>query len=83
LLSHPVEYQSEFALRYFNQGVAEGVALGKALVKSMSILAVLSARGVRVTPDDAARILACHDTGELGKWLTRAATAESISDVLD
>jgi hypothetical protein len=103
LLSHAVEYQSEFALRYFNQGVAEGVAQGvargiaegvargmaegvaegKALGESESVLAVLSARGVRVTPEAEARIRACHDTDELGKWLARAATAESISDVLD
>ena len=86
LLSHAVEYRSEFALRYFNQGmeqgVAEGVTKGVAKGESAAVLAVLEARGVHVPEAEEVRILGCRDIRELDQWLARAATADSITDVL-
>lgn len=57
------EYQSEFARRHQAKGEAQ------------AILTVLEARGVRVTDEERARILASTDLAQLERWLRVAATA--------
>jgi hypothetical protein len=69
------EYQSDFARKYVAEGKAEG--------KAEAVLGVLAARGVEVTPEESARVLACTDLAVLDRWLQRAATATSASQVLN
>jgi hypothetical protein len=71
------EYQSEFARKYFSEGHAEGHAESRA----EDVLAVLDARGIDVPEADRVRIGGCRDLDQLGRWLRRAATAESVTDL--
>lgn len=79
LSTRPYEYQSEFVRKYIFQGRAEGQV--EAQVKA--VLAVLEARGVVVPPNTRAHILECTDADLAELWLRRAATAETIYDVVD
>jgi hypothetical protein len=67
------DYGSDFVNRYVNQGRAE--AEGDAVLK------ILAARGIGVTDHDRERITSCRDLDQLGTWISRAATADSIDDV--
>jgi hypothetical protein len=64
------EYESHFARSYFAEGMAD------------TILAVLSAREVAVPDEIRARVMECMDYKQLDLWRRRAATADSIEDVL-
>lgn len=75
------EYQSEFARRYFSQGVAEGVAEGTAEGEARALLAFLAARGIDVPPAARSHITACRDLAQLETWIRRAATIGSIDDL--
>lgn len=68
------QYQSDFARKYIAEGRAEGEAT--------ALLAVLGARGIDVSGDARARIASCTDLDQLTTWIRRAATADSIDDVL-
>jgi hypothetical protein len=71
------EFQSDFAKKYLAQGKTQGEAKGRA----EAILAVLEARGVRVSDEARARILACTDAVQLDSWLRKAATATTVDQV--
>lgn len=77
------EYQSDFVRRYFYSGKAEGEAMGRAEGEANAVLGVLDARGVDVPEEARARILGCTDLDQLDAWIRRAASADSIKDVLD
>ncbi len=77
------EYQSDFAKRYVAQGRAEGRAEGEARGKAHAVLGVLTARGVAVPEAVGERILACSDLATLDRWLARAVTAATATDVID
>jgi hypothetical protein len=85
LRAKTVEYKSDFARSYYAQGEAKGKAEGKAEGEAegeaKSILAVLVARGIAVTPDQESQVKRCTDLDQLDKWLRRAATAESADQV--
>jgi len=72
------EFQSDFVKKYLAKAEAKGLAEGEA----KALLAVLEARGVRVSDEARARVLACTDTTQLADWLRKAATATSIDQVL-
>ena len=74
LMTRTYEYQSDFARKYYFQGVAGGQA--------RSVLDVLHARGIEVSDADRERIAECTDREQLAIWLTRAANAHSIDEVL-
>jgi flagellar biosynthesis/type III secretory pathway protein FliH len=59
-------------------GLAEGAVAGKIA----AILAVLGARGIAVAAQDRARIESCRDLVTPDRWITRAATAASVEEVL-
>jgi hypothetical protein len=69
----PYEYTSEFALRYFNDGEIKNAA--------KSVLKVLDARGVDLTPETRDRISQCRDVDQLDLWLTRAAVATTPEEL--
>jgi hypothetical protein len=68
---NPILQKREAAARA--EGRAEGVA--------KSILSVLEARGVAISPSRRQEILACSDLDRLDRWLRRAAFASSADEV--
>ena len=71
LMTRTYEYQSDFARRYYGQGLAE------------SVLAVLDARGVAVPDSVRTLITESRDLRQLDRWLRRAVTAESVDDLFE
>ena len=55
---------------------------GEALGKSKTILHVLEARGIAVSPSQREEILRCGDSDRLDSWARRAALASSVAEVL-
>ncbi len=68
-------YISDFAKRYVSQGRSEGEA--------QALLLVLESRGLAVSDEARARIIACTDIEQLDAWLSRAATADSVDAIFD
>ena len=73
------EYQSDFARKYYGQGLAKGKAEGLAAGKAEAVVAVLRARGLRVTKAQAVQVASCPDPAQLDRWLTEAVTAETTA----
>jgi hypothetical protein len=73
------EYQSEFARHYFGEGEAKGKVDGVA----KTILMVLSARGVCVSPDARARITGCGDLAQVEALAERAAVVSTAAEIFD
>jgi hypothetical protein len=71
------EFQSDFVKKFLAKGEAEGEAKGEA----KALIAVLEARGVRVSDEARARILACTEAVQLEAWLRKAATATTLDEV--
>jgi hypothetical protein len=57
-------------------------AQGEKRGRQEALLTLLRARGLPSSPKEEARIRACTDTTELDQWITRAATASSVREVL-
>ncbi|XXX80629.1 hypothetical protein WMF30_17890 [Sorangium sp. So ce134] len=66
-----------FRLFFERRGRAEGKIEGK----QEALLAVLDARGLPLTAEERAHIEACTVLAELDRWIARAATAASMSEV--
>lgn len=60
------------------EGLAEGLAKGLA----EALITLLSARGLTLTDEQRARILAERDRGRLDAWLLRVATCASVAELL-
>ncbi|MGQ0773631.1 MAG: hypothetical protein ACT4NY_04290 [Pseudonocardiales bacterium] len=88
--THTYEYLSEYAQKFVAQGKVEGKAEGKAEGKvegkaegeARAVLAFLEARGIGVPGSAHVRIGACRDLGQLDAWVRRAATIDTIDDLL-
>jgi hypothetical protein len=65
------------------RGRAEGKTEGKSEAKAEAILAFLAARGIAVDDEIRARIMGCTDIATLDRWITRAATAASVAEVVE
>jgi len=65
------------------EGKAEGKAEGRAEGKAEGVLRVLDARSLALADEQRARILACRDLEQLDRWLVRAVTATSATDVFE
>lgn len=63
------------------QGEARGEARGEAHGRAVSVLAVLDARGIEVSPDVRRDVLECRDIDRLDAWMRRAVTARSAADL--
>ena len=81
------EYQSDFAKKYFAQGLTkgrtEGLTEGRAEEAARALLTVLRARGIAVPDAVRERILAQKDPERLERWLEKAAVAASVQAVMD
>jgi hypothetical protein len=67
------EFQSDFVKKFLAKGEAKG--------RAESLLEVLEARGLHVSDEARARILACTDAAALDAWLRKAATATTVDQV--
>ena len=65
------------------QGQRKGGKKGRARGAADTLFAVLSARSLRLTRPQRSRIATCTNPTQLRTWARRAATAESVADVLD
>ena len=61
----------------------QGEARGEVRCEAKAILKILLGRGLIVAPQEQERILHCQDEGTLDRWLQRALTARSTSEVLE
>ncbi len=68
-------YQSDFAQKYVAQGELSRAAA--------SVLTVLEARGLAVTPELRTRLETCRELETLQHWLVRAVTAATAEDVFE
>lgn len=77
-------YQSIAEIRAEGEakGKAEGRAEGQAEGRAASVLAILDARGIVVTPEQSAAILECRDSARLAGWVRRALTVLSAAELL-
>jgi hypothetical protein len=65
------------------EGRIEGKTEGKTEGKAESVLAVLEARGLRVTKAIRERIARCTDVAQLDRWVRRAAVVHKASEVFE
>jgi hypothetical protein len=63
------------------RGRAEGEVKGEVKGKRDALLALLKARGVALSVEEQAVLRACADAAKLDRWIIRAATAASASEV--
>jgi hypothetical protein len=75
------EFQSDFVKKFLAKGRSEGEAKGEAKGEGRALIAVLEARGVRISDEARARIVACTDAAQLEVWLRKAATASTVDEV--
>jgi hypothetical protein len=84
LMTNPKrEYESDFARKYFYQGVAQGEAQGQAAGEAVLLLKLLRFKGFTLTPELQARVEACRDIAQLDTWAERILHASSLADVFD
>lgn len=77
------EYQSDFAKKYFGRGREEGRKEGEASGHARALLAVLEARGIKVSKAARQRVLACTDVAELERWVRRATVVKKTSELFE
>ncbi len=87
------EYQSDFAKKYYGQGLAKGEAKGlaageakgkaegEAKGKAEAVLAVLEARGLKVSKAQQQTILGCSEVAQLDAWLRQVAAVSRASEL--
>ena len=73
---------SDWAKAHYRQGKAEGEVVGKAAGKAESVLAILAARGLTLSPKERSAILAGADLERLDRWIARALTVRSVAELL-
>jgi hypothetical protein len=64
------------------KGKAEGEAKGKAEGKAEALLKILTQRGLSLTAEQRRRIAGCADLAVLERWLDRALSVRSATDLL-
>lgn len=65
------------------EGHKEGHKEGERAASANAIVAVLDARGLKVTKAIEKRVMACKDTSELTRWLRRAAVVARANEIFD
>ncbi|MFI5299598.1 MAG: hypothetical protein ACHREM_16030 [Polyangiales bacterium] len=76
------EFQSDFMKRCDARGLQRGLAEGELHARRSALITILTARSIAVPDWARAAIDACSDRQRLDEWLTRAATATSLDDLL-
>jgi hypothetical protein len=71
------EYQSDIARQWFGDGMAKGVAKGKAEV----LLKLLQLKGFTLSEAERAHVLGCTEEPALERWIERVMFARSLDEV--
>ncbi|MCC7380538.1 MAG: hypothetical protein IT384_01810 [Deltaproteobacteria bacterium] len=81
------EYRSEFARRYYGQGLEEGKAEGRAQGREQglrsALLTVLSSRAIPLSSEARARIEGEADVDRLERWVARSVRVARAEDLFD
>jgi hypothetical protein len=77
------ELMRSYAEELIEQGLEKGREQGLLQGRAEAVLRILAARGVHVGDEARQRILACTDMATLDRWLDKALTATTLSDVLE
>ena len=81
------EYMSEFTRQYVEQGRSEGrsegCSEGRLTQARLAVVQVLDGRGFDVPDRLRQRIDACADLDQLGAWIRRAATVDTVEELFD
>ena len=97
MASGDFRFHSEFAKRFILQGRAEGhaegrvegeakgrvegEAKGRVEGQASALIVLLEARGLRVTDEARARIVACKDPSQLDLWIRKAVSVRSLDEL--
>lgn len=65
------------------EGESRGLREGERQAQIRGIVAVLQTRGFKVTEQHMARLQACQDSAQLGRWLVQSVTATSADAALE
>jgi hypothetical protein len=79
--SSKYEYLSHSARMRYLVEWAKAKAEGRAEGMAESVLRILELRGLGVAREERTRVLVCRDLTLLNRWIRRAATAASASEV--
>lgn len=66
-----------------SEGRTEGRSEGRSEGLAAAVLAVLEARGIRITKAARERIARCTDEAQLDRWVRRAAVVAKVAEMLD
>jgi hypothetical protein len=75
------EYQSDFARKYYGEGIAAGIAAGEIKAEARILLKQLRLKGFEVSPELQSRVETCTDLAQLDLWIERILGAHSLADV--
>ena len=74
------QYQSDFARKYYGQGLEAGKEAGKGEGLRAAVVALVRAKLDEISDDDLAKIAAVTDPGVLTELITALAQTRSASD---
>ncbi|NUN14473.1 MAG: hypothetical protein HUU55_12655 [Myxococcales bacterium] len=93
MVANKYEYQSDFARKYYGQGltegkaegVAEGIAKGKAEGvaegEAKALLTILEVRGLTLTEEQQHKVTNTTDLAQLNRWLKLAVVAKTTDEL--
>ncbi len=76
------EFRSEYFKSKIEDARSQAAAEGRAEGEAHAVLMVLEARGIAVSAEIRARVVACVDRITLERWIVRAATATTADEVV-
>lgn len=83
MLPATYEYQDESLRRSFHKGQESGRMEGRTEGIAHSVVLLLRARGIELSPENEARIVACHDAEQLDRMLIKAASLQSVAELFE
>ena len=75
------EFQSDFFKKRLEEHRAAGMEAGKVAGRAEDVLTVLDARGITVSAEQKARVLACIDAATLDRWIRKAVTVATAEEL--
>jgi hypothetical protein len=76
------KFFSEAQRRSYDRGKAEGEAKGEAKGQAKALMMILKRRGMTLTDEQQRQIVACTDVATHDRWLDRAFSVASVSELL-
>lgn len=71
------KFQSDFARKYYAEGIAEGEAKGR----TETLLKLLQLRGFTIPEERRQQVLACRDGALLDTWVERVLVARDLDEI--